>query len=67
MIKKINMCVSKDTGILSPQGEEYLSTLNEDNQLVRLIKEQLDIDLQNYEYWMKKKQELKIMSLEHPH
>lgn len=58
MIKKINMCVSKDTGILSPQGEEYLSTLNEDNQLVRLIKEQLDIDLQNYEYWMKKKQEL---------
>lgn len=66
IVKKINSCISKDTGLLSSQGEEYLSTLNEDNQLVKLIKEQLDIDSQNYEYWMKKKQELvhKISLLE---
>lgn len=66
MIKKINTYVSKDTGLLSSQGEEYLSTLNEDNQLVKSIKEQLDIDSQNYEYWMKKKRDLmdKISHLE---
>ncbi|CAL9732638.1 hypothetical protein MOUN0_O02520 [Monosporozyma unispora] len=58
IIRKANSFISKDNGLLSPQGEEYLRTLNDDNQLVKLIKEQLTIDAQNHEYWSKKKQTL---------
>lgn len=66
IIKKIYSYTSKTTGLLTPKGEEYLNSLNQDSSLVKLVREQFSIDQENDENWEKTRQSLikKILMLE---
>lgn len=66
IIKKINEYTSEKTGLLNNQGEEYLSKLNENSPIVKLIKDQLSTDKGNENKWRSTRARLikKINSLE---
>lgn len=66
ILKKINDSTSEKTGLLNNGCENYLSKLNQNSPIVKLVKEQVRIDQEFEQKWKTKKVKLikRIKSLE---
>ncbi|CCK71102.1 Gta1p KNAG_0G00450 [Huiozyma naganishii CBS 8797] len=58
VIRKLNSLTNKDTGLLSQQGEEYLTKLKETSPIIKIIKEQYNIDKKCERKWGAKRSKI---------
>ena len=58
LLKKISECVSEKTGALNSNGEYYLSKLNQQSAIAKMVKNEIRIDQEFEQRWRTKKVKL---------